>query len=267
MTFEPRELEKGWLQRCFMNAIKLSLRTPIAWICVYMLPLFLSEHVKKIPLLMLISGFVMMAGTVLAFKADTHFQEPLKKTISRLLSTGYIFLFAAIAVWGIMWISIRFSSGQLLIDVQDMPLFGSFSSGMGFMVISVTSIGAFAMILEMLMSLFLIFTIERPIRLYSFGMFSIHLSVEHEMGMLESGKLSRQGVFLNIDKFFPIVIMFGLVIVFAPFIGILVPFMYCLYIEIYWGAGLVEQKKNFRKSYTSAQWLYIRMSMSHRWWK
>lgn len=243
MTFAPRVLKPGWLTRCFTNAVKLSLRHPIAWLCIYILPLAVSEFIREVPLLMLLAGFVIIGGTVLAFKGDIQSGEPLHKIVRRVFSTTYVFLVAAIAVWMISWLSLQ--SGGGLISKQDatFSFFGRFSIGFEYLFIGVAIVATALMAIEIILKIALIFSSTEPPALHAVGMFSIHLSIEQGMSIVLAGKLSREAVSLNISKLWVLVFLLLGCIIFPPFFGLLVPFMYCMYREIFWGVGLVESRR------------------------
>jgi hypothetical protein len=239
MTFKPRELTPGWTVRCIKNATKLSLRNPIAWLCIYILPLVVSEFVNSAPLLMLIAGIVIIAGTVLAFKADALSQDPIYEIIIRLSSVGYVFLVATIAIWVISWIS-QHSPNGMLISGQDVPLFGRFSVGFMFIIMGVAVVTLVAGMISSTFKIASILSSSKPLELHAVGMFSLHLTIDQGVGMFLAGRLSSEATLLNVEKFFVLVILFIVSTVVPPLVGLLIPFMYCLYRELFWGTGLTE---------------------------
>ena len=63
------------------------------------------------------------------------------------------------------------------------------------------------------------------------------------LNIVLAGRLSREAVSLNIGKLWVLIFLFMGSIVFPLFFGLLIPFMYCLYREIFWGVGLLELRR------------------------
>ncbi|MFZ6774590.1 hypothetical protein ACO0LB_17945 [Undibacterium sp. SXout7W] len=182
MIFEPRKLEVGWFGRCLKNAFFLSKRTPFVWLMIYGIPLLISEYLNAMPALMLIAGFVILAGLVLAFKTDTHSKKSVLEIVLPLISVAGYFAFGASAIWIVSWLSLHSVNAGFIPTVPGTFMI-RFAYGFMFLLFSLMTIYA------ALKALFFPFHIlglvweKMDFELHSIGIFSIQLTLDQGLSL------------------------------------------------------------------------------------
>lgn len=247
MKFKPRILRPGWFRQCLTNAVKLSLRNPIAWLCIYIIPLTLSGLTREMPLQILLAGFVIIGGTVLAFNSDTQSSEPLHKVVRRISSVIYAFLAIAIVAWMTLW-HLGESTNDILIQSQDAIFLGRFSIAFVCLLFGVAMVNVALFAFDIFIKSFIVSEKEKenffiPPDFPVIGIFSIHLLIEQGTNLVLVGICDQDAVALNMSTILVIIILYLGCVIFPPFIGIFIPFVYCVYREIFWNIRVSVKTK------------------------
>jgi hypothetical protein len=241
-TFEPKKLGPGWLKRCSVNSVRLLYRSPIAFLLAIGLPVLLAEQTKFRPLLMLLGGVMLLCGTMVSFKADALHDKSWGVIASRVVKKPYLFLYAAIAVILLTW-----TSGPFFHQSEDVGIISLPGVATNSLILVISFFGLVQRLIDIAMLLLFKEHTRSRFPMHAVGMFSAHLTLEHGLDSQSAGALTSDAVAKN-PSAVPVYCVILTLISIAPIsLFIVIPFMYCLYREIFYGQGLALKKAAVRK--------------------
>lgn len=236
-TLEPRKLEKGWFHRTFTNAIKLCLRTPISWCMIYIgLPLF-SELVELNFGLMILSALVVVIGTSISNQANCSNSVSIKCIFSDIKNNSHFFTLCltSAAILTCIGYSFKSTDAFFVVDVPFSPPFFSYATNAFLVFMMLSGMAGLISIITVVIKLIHTFS-DKPDFDYSLiGLFSVHLVTDMKLPWREASILSEKGCNINMNGLFSLSVVGFISLVFPVLFGLIVPWVYCVYREIYFG--------------------------------
>lgn len=123
------------------------------------------------------------------------------------------------------------------------PPLWNFTVGLAFLWIGILFLTLPLSMIDVLLN---IVRLLRDVELPSFAFFStfaFHLSIHHRLSWRHACQLSGRGIDTNIGHMLPFMLPMIACLVVAPFLGIVLPWLYCVYKEIFTGSSSLEQRQ------------------------
>ncbi|RYY74486.1 MAG: hypothetical protein EOO52_13050 [Gammaproteobacteria bacterium] len=254
MTIEPKPLRPGWFKRAAVNSIRLSKRKPILWFLIYFCLPVLTYFLPYMNIAVFAAACMVVFGTFLAFNADeknTWRFEDFLLILWRRPSLITVSLFCIIFPGG--------SSGLLQLSFTS-PLQTFFVFGVNAMVALCVAF-VFAPFIIMLFIDFPTLFLKRfktrklskadseeyfrdYVPLGEIRIFSLHLSVDTNLKWNEISHLSDQGKRNITGREQLILAVLLLLSMLSPIVlGLVIPFFYCVYKELFFQKGICEKRE------------------------
>lgn len=262
MQLSPKPLTSGWIKRCAVNALKVSLRSPLLWLILYVGIPILTYFVPYLPLMTFAAGMIIIMGTLLCFSSDHLGKYGLKDFLSLLIIKPQLLIILLTSVIT----SLLLFSSVFSINIQS-PLHALYRFGVAIMSLYVSVMFSSVTILlfyDIPSAIFKFYKFNKKgdkskdIEDFSingkFSVFGLHLSVDTNLDWYSACTLSEKGV--EILKFKDRMILLApisILFIFPILLGFFVPFYYFLYRELFWGEGLSDRHKvvSIKAAYTT----------------
>jgi hypothetical protein len=254
VDLSPKSLEEGWIKRTLLNAYRLSIRSPGWWFVLYVgFPVF-TFYTPNIVIQCFLMGVSLIVGTFLAFKCDHLEKCNFSNFMAVLIRSPQPIIILCVTL------------GVLFEVTHDLPikekslLNSYFSYGINIFFLMLSSIFA-----SIYISLFWdipytgwkLFKNRKKTNLEleeefsghtisgSVSIFGLHLVVDTDLVWQEACSKSREALHSsNMGKGFFVIATIPIFVVICPiFLGLSVPWVYCIYRELFWGTGITEKKK------------------------
>ncbi|RYY74511.1 MAG: hypothetical protein EOO52_13175 [Gammaproteobacteria bacterium] len=245
MTFEPKALERGWIKRCSVGAVKLAIRSPLLWFVLYICAPVLTYYVPYLPFTTFVAGLILIFGTLLCFANDHLQRYGFSAYLSLLLIKPQPLILILIASFASMFIFTESATLQL-----ESPSAALLRFGLAIMSLYVSVILASLIILiffDLPMTLFKFYksrgkadhgSIEPSIN-GKFAAFALHLCVDTRLSWRDACDMSDKGMaVLKLTQKMILIAPIAFLFVFPLLCGFLIPFFYLLYRELFWQSGL-----------------------------
>ncbi|KZX78301.1 hypothetical protein A3715_10630 [Oleiphilus sp. HI0009] len=260
MELKPKALEKGWEKRTLKNAIELIKRHPGWWFVLYVGFPILNFYSPNFSVGIMLISIAMITGTFLCFRVDHLSKTPASSFIAVLLYRPSLIVLtvATIAFSNVMAINETFKT-ETVIDAY-------LNYGLSFILLhfsalmSTVTVGVLLDIPRMiwflikerrgkteqdkeLMDLFC----GRPFP------FTLHLVTDTQCKWMEASELSEKGFRPSMlgKGYYLTLLSISLVMICPILLGLIVPWFYCIYRELFWQEGITKKEKK-QSSITSA---------------
>lgn len=254
MTLEPTPIKEGWVKRTLINGLRLSIRSPALWFVLYVgFPVF-AIYATQMILTCFMMGVAVIAGTFLCFKNDHLSAYPSSSFLAVLIRAPQPVIILCVTLGIIFsWYPDTLSEERTLLSAY-------FEYGIAFWLLMFSSLFAsiyLLLFLDIPRIIWMFFKSrnlqeeEQDKRLAEFsstsgfGLFSLHLTTDTDLSWMETMELSRRACSTKIlnKGFFLLGTIPAIVMVCPVFLGVAIPWIYCIYREIFWGTGITEVEK------------------------
>lgn len=251
MVIDPKPLTDGWIKRCFINAIKLSMRSPLMWMLIFVCLPILTYFIPFLPLTTFIAGFIVLSGTLLCFANDHLVNYRLRHFIGLLFLKPQPIIFICVSPLAVLLV---FGHQAMFLHFTG-PLDALFKFG----ITAVLSL----MVSCLLAPLMILMFFDVPRGLYemikakrngsetnfdisingTFEIFALHLITDTKLTWYDACQMSKRAK--DVLKLKDRIILFlplYLVLICPVALWIGVPFFYMVYREIFFQEGLTDTK-------------------------
>lgn len=252
MQLSPNQLSSGWIIRCGINSLKLSLRSPLLWLVLYVCLPILTYYIPYLPLTTFVAGLIIVFGTFLCFANDHLSKYAIKDYLALLIMKPQPVIILVVC----MVTSIFMFNSSMALSL-DTPISALLRFGMALLSLYISVLLSSVSILllyDIPMAFFKYYILPRKGELDSdlpnlhviagsFSVFSIHLIVDTKLDWKSACDLSVKGVeVLRLRDRMILIAPISLLFVFPVLLGFFVPFYYCVYRELFWQTGISEKE-------------------------
>lgn len=232
-SFEPRRMIKGWFHRTLANSLRLSLQTPFLWLLIYGGTFSLSLVIQQVPVLMLLASLLIVVGTALAHSANTDSSVNVKRVLS-LCYRSWIFIALSVLV---VSIHVAINGEIVVLDGAkgEFPKLVAFGFSALLLIMMICGLASLTMLLSTVQIIVNFIRGKHTMDTSVIGAFSLHLTIDKDIPWIEASRLSSQAVDKNLNALGAISFISCLSCISPLILGILIPWIYCIYQEIFFG--------------------------------
>lgn len=236
LTLSPQKIEPGWFSRSFNNAFQLCKRKPLPWLFIYICLPMVFYLKLNILFAMFSALIILMMGTALAFYSDSHQKDGYWRILFRVLKTPELLFVIITAIAGyVLFIQVAQNKSILFLSFpgSDAWPWYSYSFGVSYLFVSLMMLWAITAMPQMIVIVLAVVVNRFPSFHNIMGIFSTHLIIDG-LPWRMAIKLSHDAIMKNSHLITASLLPIIFVGFFPYLTGIFVPWLYCIYREIFW---------------------------------